>query len=709
MDPQTFAQLNANAENNYTTTAQQKTAAAPHPKTPTGLKGFLINALPSIAGGAGLIGGELLDPFGGGLVSGAAASGAGEALKEKLLGQKISPTQIAIQGGETAALGSVGKLLGGAKSASKGLLATKEAPVASEAAATTAAPSAVESAKPSLGQKVTNGLVNKGQQLEAKLGSFAPGQKVGGQQLNTAASGKIGQTLMDEGIGGLSAPERLAQVGDKLGQYNDTRSSLMESHNAPLQTADKVAIQDAFRTRLAAEAGGTAPNVQKFGQQYLGEVLNKPDVASLGKYKTSLDNNAINWSANPASVEPGRTIAAKAMRGTIKDYTENKVPGLAEVNQKSSGLMNAQGALMNASGRLANLSTGSEGLWGRLLSGETAEKGKAIAAKTLQKVGKATGGEATPTAGKVPALALPGDTGVPAEVGPVPSGAPTKLAAASEPPPIEPPTATGTASNVLSKLIGTPKAVTSAATKSVAGRTVAPILAKPGATVGAAVKQLAGRGVGNALLAQPPQNQPSQDVSSLADQANQSAEQSASDQQTQYPQENMLYDIERDPTHASTYEALYKLMNPSNKPTVAAQNAVLSAENTQSQINAYQTALSGAGGSKGGILGSLTKLAGESKLINTPQAGSAATVNQARNDLGAQLAKLVTGGSRPPEAVTQHYTDLVPTTTDTSQAAKAKFAYIESLVNDMKSNAQGNNSSSSTADLTDALSALGAQ
>ena len=709
MDPQLFQQLNTNAEANFATRQQAQPKAAPHPNTPGGLKGFLINALPSIAGGAGLVGGEILDPFGGGLLAGSAAAGAGEALKQKLLGQSISPKQVAIQAGETAALGGIGKALGGVKTASQTLLGTKAAPIASEAAATEAAPGAVQAAQaasaapsPTLGQKITSGLINKGQQIEAKLGGYAPGQKVAGQQLNTAASDKIAQTLQNEGITALGAPERLAQVGQKLDTYNQARTSLMQAHDAPLSTADKATIQDAFRTRLASEAGGTSTNVQNHAGTFLNEVLQKNNISDLGAYKTSLDNNAINWTKNPASTEPGQMIAAKAMRGTIKNFVEQKVPGIADVNAKATALNQAQGALMNASGRLANLSTGGEGLWGRALSGATAEKGKALAARGMQVAGKAAGGEVAPIAGNVPPLAIAGDTGVPAERGLAQEGAQKIAGAAGEPPP--PP------SDLISQAATQIKNAPGNLVRGVAGRTVAPVLAKPGATAGKVVKQLAGRAVGNAAMGagQPQQpGQSAQDITQLEQQASQDASQAQS--QSQYPQENMLYDIEKDPAHASTYEALYKVMNPASKPTAAAQNAVLNAEDTQSQLNAYQTALSGAGGSKGGILGTITKLAGESKLINTPQAGSAAAVNQARNDLGAQLAKLVTGGSRPPEAVTQHYTDLIPTTTDTPAAAQAKFQYINSLIGDMKKNAQGSSGASAASSLTDALSAAGLQ
>lgn len=655
--------------------------SAPKPqqaKSLGGVKGFLVNSLPAIGGGLGAVAGipgDLLSAGGASVAGGTVGAGAGEALKQRILGQSISPKQVAIQAAEGGVASGIGSAVKGGQTAAKslanlGLKGAQDVPETAnvvEKAASTAP-------KPTIGQKISNTLVNKGEQTEAKLGAYAPGQKINGVQLNTAASQKISDTLSNEGINALSAPERLSQVGQKLNQYNTARNSLLEAHNAPLEEEDKTALQQDITNRLKNEAGGTADNVQKHAATFTQEALGKNDVADLGKYKTSLDNNAINWSRNPASVEPGQMIAAKAVRGAIKDFVEQKVPGIAEVNQKSTGLRTAEGALMNSSSRLANLTTGAEGLWGRLLSGETAEKAKAIVAKGAQATGKALGGEAE------------------------------RIAPAAKSVANEAQDVVKSPSSVLGSLAGTAQNISTLPV-----RAVATAVASPVKSAGSIGKQLLLRGAGN-LVANPPNTnqttQPGQDLSSLASSADQSA-QDANTDQSQYPQENMLYDIERDPTHASTYEALYKVLNPSSTPTAAAQNAVLAAEDTQSQLNAYKGALGTAGGSKGGILGTITKLAGESKLVNTPQAGSAATVNQARNDLGAQLAKLVTGGSRPPEAVTQHYTDLIPTTTDTPAAAQAKFSYIESLVNDMKSNAQGSSNSSNSVDLSGLAADLG--
>lgn len=120
----------------------QPVASAPPastPKGPTGVTGFLINNLPTIGGVVGGIAGiplNALDAVSGvggtalniGLAG--AGSAAGEALKEKLLGQNLDAGNIALQGG----LGAAGEGVGGvlAKGAGKvlpKLIGRSDAPV----------------------------------------------------------------------------------------------------------------------------------------------------------------------------------------------------------------------------------------------------------------------------------------------------------------------------------------------------------------------------------------------------------------------------------------------------------------------------------------------------------------------------------------------------------------------------------------------------
>lgn len=709
IDDNTLNQLAANFHNNVRTAVK---APAQAKAAPTGVKGFLINALPSIAGGAGLVGGELLDPFGGGIITGAAASGAGEALKERLLGQKVNAGQVAIQAGETAALGSVGKALSGARSGAKALLGVDQAKTAAPAA-DTLIQNAEQDAKPTIGQKLTNAVVNRGEQTQAKLGGFAPGQKVAGKQLNTVASNRIAQTLQNEGISALGAPEQLDQVGQKLTNLNKARAALIDSNNAPLTDEDHAALTQAVADRLSKTAGGTADNVQKHAATFLSEANDSEDVASLGKYKTSLDNNAINYNRNPASVEPGQALAAKAVRGSIKDMIEQKVPGIGDINARATGLSTAESALMNSSARVANLTTGAEGLWGRILSGELAEKGKSAAAKTAVKVGTALGGKGAIEPG---ALAVAGDTGVPAERGIAQEGA-QKIAGAGAPPPTDLTGTTTTAEPVattlpgttqsavqtpnstlmgsLGKLIGVPKAVG----KAITGRTIAPVLAKPGATASKTLLQLGGRGIGSAVSGvQPQQITPQPGAQQLGASSLDTTPGGATgglpgtsdtstgtaDENSAYPEANMLYDIERDPKNASTYEALYKIINPApsssslDNLTTNQKNQLTGSQNAIAALQGYTDQIQQlASGTQGPVGGSLSALLGKYG-IGGQNAANAYALQSSAADVATQIAAGLSPTGRATASLITQVKESLPKVTDSPAAAQAKVSQLVS-------------------------------
>lgn len=619
-------------------------------KSPSGLKGFIINALPSITGGIGLIGGEALDPFGGGLITGGAASAAGEALKEKLLGQSISPKQAAIQAGETAALGGLGKLLGAGRSTSKAILqGTKAAPeidTATEVAETVP--------KPTIGQRIGKA----GQNLEAKLGSFAPGQKISGRQLDVADTNKIIKTLSDENIGGLGARDRAEQVESKLNSLGKIHNQLTTINNADLSEEEKLALASEVQDRLTNPnndkyaAGGASSTVQKYANSYLDAINKSKDLSALGRLKTGLDSNEIKYGGSIDSAQSAKNIAARTTRGVINDFMNSKVPGLDTINNRMSNLYEAKGALLNAAAKTANLTTGAEGLWGRILSGETAEKSKAVAAKALKKAG----------------------------------GSPV---VATE--------------NIIKSTPGIKEQI--------AGRTIAPLLGAPIKTATKVGTQIGGRGIGSLLLnpQSPEDNTQSNILPNTSLTQNLPATSDSSSEQTTgpYPEENMLYDIERDPKNASTYEALYKLLN-TNSQSVQQQNDVDNSTNALSALQIYAQNLQQAGGAKSGILGTLENLGVRAKVIQGPTAGAITALRGFKAELAAQLAKTVTG-SRPNQQQIDYYMDALPDVSDTPAAAQQKISNLESILNARIKNAsnQSQDASSSTSDITDLAALLG--
>lgn len=611
-----------------------------------GAKGTNIGqGIKTLAGNTAQIAGTFVAPAEAGMLSKAIAGARGGALIGG--GSALSNNQNVLKGALEGAVGGAalapaiplaGKALGiGGKvvnAAATGRVGSAD--VAGEAS--NLAP------KPTIGQKLTSGLINKGEEENARLGGFATGQKIAGKQLTPADSSRISQTLNDEGISALSAPDKATQVGEKIDSLNNARSSLIEANNTPLTDEDKTALTQAVNDRLSKEAGGSRATVQDHAGTFLSEANESPDVAALGKYKTSLDNNAINYAKNPASVEPGQAIAAKAVRGAIKDMVEAKVPGIGDINARATALQSAQGGLLNASGRLANLTTGGEGIWGRILSGGEAEKAKAAIANTAIKAG----------------TKLQGVTGTPPEpiLGDI--NAPTETPGTIATPPAK---ATGATSSILGSLTG--------------GTNVARL------------------GVAGAL-GNPPQSTP-QPALSASDITNgitpaQAPTQQSESEDSPYPEENMLYDIERDPKNASTYEGLYNLLNP--KPSASAtsldatqQKEVAAGESAINRLQQYGQQLDAATGGNSSGTGGLYAALGRDLpgFLTTSGQKQAAALQSGRRDVAIQLATALSGGTKPSAQSVDEIENSLPSVTDSSQARSDK---INALVSGLKLNLQ---------------------
>lgn len=651
------------------------------PKAPTGVKGFLINSLPAIGGGIGAVAGIPGDLFSAGASSvagGAGGASLGEALKQKLSGQSISPKQVAIQGAEGGALSSLGSLLKGGGSAAKALTQVGiKAPEAAPAATDALAQAVKSGAKPTIGQKLANAVVNRGQEEQANLGGYAVGQKVGGTRLDTDASERIGQTLQNEGINGATAKDKVAQIDDRLKQYNTTRNALYNTHNVALGEDDKTALSQAVDQNLAKISSGTDPSVQKAAALFTNEALNQGDLKGLAKYKTSLDKNIMNYNRNPASAEPGVQRAAETVRQPIAQLLQSKIPGLAEVDKPYTDLKAAKEASLGAAAKTANISTGAGGLFGRILGGETAEKVKGTAAKAAVKAGTALGGKGA------------------VEIAPKVTEAAPEVAtqAATNP----------TLMDSLGKLTGQAKSVATLPIRMLGTPAVS-----PGKTAGAVLGQLAGRALPNIAQNVNQAQQPAPTDTALppaTTDTTASSDTSGSD--SPYPQENMLYDIERDPKNASTYEALYKLLDTDTQ-TTAEQNQNLAATNALAGLQTYSDTVAKAGGSKSGIIGGLENLGVKAHLVQGSTAAAVQDIKSQKYLLATQIVKALTGSSRQPSVeALQPYLDALPDVSDTPDEAKQKMSSISTYLNSVLNNTAKSSSSSDSTDLSSLASELG--
>jgi len=94
--------------------------AVAQPKAPSGIAGFLDRNAGTIGGISGAIGGELVDPFGGGIAGAALGEGLGQEAENKTTGSKTNPFKEALIGGASQFVG--GKL---AEGVGKGAMALK--------------------------------------------------------------------------------------------------------------------------------------------------------------------------------------------------------------------------------------------------------------------------------------------------------------------------------------------------------------------------------------------------------------------------------------------------------------------------------------------------------------------------------------------------------------------------------------------------------
>lgn len=377
IDPNEFATLSSNAEKAYSAGRQTSTrnSTSVKKKSPGGLKGFVINNLPSIAGGAAAVAAaplNLADAFTGVggtaayLGSIGAASAGGEALKRKLLGEKQSLKESAIQGVEGAALGGAGKALKGVSGVSKGILKTG----AKSTAATTE-----KEVSPGVIGRLKTGLQTQGQQMQARGLGMSGGAKVAGKELQPQDTERMLKTLNDEGVTIGNANSTSRDVNTKLKGYGQQIADHFKQNNAPLhpEDTDKIAANflTSFKTtdpRMLKEAHILADDLKK----------NVKDTKGMWDFRKSLDSR-IPDTKFMDSATSNKVAALKDMRSYLSKELGN-VPAMKNYHALSE--------IKPFLGKgMRELNQPSGGVIGRVLSSGPVQKAEQLAGKATEAVG----------------------------------------------------------------------------------------------------------------------------------------------------------------------------------------------------------------------------------------------------------------------------------------------------------------------------------
>lgn len=526
-------------------------------KKPTG--NLFTNLLPAIGGGLGAVAGIPLDIFGGAgsIAGGAGGAALGEALKEKLTGQNLSAKQIGIQGAEGGVLSAFNplKALGAASNATKGFV---------KAGADSAAQAATKTATNDVGSTVADKLVTQGQQAQGRVAGTSAGKS--GQIVTTPQdTARFNAILSKEKIPIGNANTTLQAVQTKLDQYGKQIGDHFTANNTPLNTADTKTLAAGYLNGLKT----TDPGVLKQASVLANDLeKNVKDTKGLWEFRKALDTRIPDAKlAAGNNVLSDKMTAIKSLRQHISDQLGD-IPGSSQYHDLSE-------VKPLVAGEAQRLNNPGGGIAGRIFASGPAQKMEAQVGKASEAVGSKLGGRSADQTTENIGQRIAGAGAPP----PNPDDLTSALQSASD--------AAGQIGNQSAKSLPTTSraAQALASLKGVAtfpARAAAAPLAYPGKSIAQVGKQAIGRGIGDIATQQPgaPQEQPAQNSTSLTDALMQaqggSADQSQSQSQSPYSQDDLQYDIQRDPQNAEKYIEYYqnldKIYNPTttsttNKPT----------------------------------------------------------------------------------------------------------------------------------------------
>lgn len=440
MDPNTFNQIQAQAEANYK--AQQRTqpkaqVQQPQKKGRSGIAKWLPTALAvggtlaaaPFTGGASLLGTAAL--LGGGAALG---GGGGEFLAQKLSGEKTDLGKIAKEGAISGATGAI-PIGGAAKAARVAGIATKAEQAAAKEAPTLAkgyqastlgdiqnagqSPylTAFEKAHnagdvktaQAIAKKYPNdarvqidsqpGLINRlrnsaglhGQQMEARSGGYAVNAKLpGSNELDIAGSKGIDQVLQKEGVKPGSPLSRLSQVETKLAGHGAKIDEVLTKNNVKLDQVAKQNIADDYLKQIEKLPGvdDTIRNhANNIAQNFIRNGGN--DVKGLVNFRRGLDQDMISYIANPDAATAGKQQAAQVARQALSSTTEKLAPAIKEPNQAYSKLMEAKGYLTKGTGEMNTKG----GIVGRFAESGPVKTAESLLGRGAQKIAGTTTSE----------------------------------------------------------------------------------------------------------------------------------------------------------------------------------------------------------------------------------------------------------------------------------------------------------------------------
>lgn len=631
-----------------------------------GLFGTLENFLPAIGGVVGAVGGSLFAPGIGTAGGGAAGSGLGELIKEKLQGTKVDPKEIALQGA-LGTVGGLGKGLGAIKGASSALKAgeglgdaasmlrygAKGAPAIADIANPTQ--KVLQASAANAGQRAIPAQISRvsGQASQQALLSQAPGlSKRTAESAIRDVSGM--KDLGYSSIGKMA--EHAPHVTGENGLLTQARNELV--NDAAAKNIDTGNFMQTVKDHLDNNVDLTTTQKKNITQLMEG-VLNKHNLAGgtegIGISKASDFNNAMKDVFNSAYTAAADSPARKTllaigndMRPAIKESLSN-VPFTADMK---NGIINELRARGVSKPQLI------QGIRKATTAGDLANiESKYVTASNVAKDSAENALRAGINMGTKPGLTQELNQAAGEVI-----GKPVKMAVSG-------------ATGVLSKIAGKGGQKEAATTiPGLAGQTARQVT----------TAQLPVRGIEAINQAgTPDQSQSQQATDQTPIDINQPTDQTPTDQGP-FSQDAIQRAIVADIAttggkNISKLESLYTAFKPP-APSATQQQATDQIKGALGTLNEYYNQLQSAGGGQGVAVGPAQSILGRFGL-GGQKAAEARALEQTRVDVATTLARAMTGNSRPAQQQVQQWLASIPNITDPQNVAEQKIKNITGLVN----------------------------
>lgn len=352
---------------------------APKPKI-GGVKGALLNFLPTATSAIGATLGTALAPGVGTAVGGAGGGALGEYLRQRITGEAedgIDKGNIIQEG----AFGAIPGILKGAKMLKTGAKAVDTAgDVAKAGKAVQSTESALLARKGMLGK-----VADKADDLRASVSNTSTGTIIERGRRVTPQIEKNVNTYLDKTIGATGSPkEKLIKVIADKDEVGQTIGNLAKSDKTPLMVEDLQRITSKVKPGLIKNAPET--DLIRATREAIGAT---PTKGELHVIKGQLDDELKNFyrKVDAGTATKAEEKILKAYRDGIKDVLGD-IPGYKEANSQYSTILDAEKLLLKAPKpkniTVFGVDTG--------IGGQSIQKGKDKLGKLAQRVA----GEPTP-------------------------------------------------------------------------------------------------------------------------------------------------------------------------------------------------------------------------------------------------------------------------------------------------------------------------